>query len=45
MRSMDHEPGCNTLSMFSGEIVSVALDAGESNPWREDAGIWKHDPQ
>ncbi len=32
-------------AMASGEIVSVTLDADELNPWLEDAGIWKQDPQ
>ncbi len=32
-------------AMGNGEIVSVTVDVPEPNPWLEDAGIWKEDPQ
>jgi hypothetical protein len=32
-------------ALTSGEIVSVTVDVPDPNPWLEDAGIWKEDPQ
>ena len=32
-------------AMASGETVSVTLDLADPNPWLEDAGVWKDDPQ